>query len=192
MLLASASALVLATAFAACGGDDSSPEPTPSTAQETTTAPSSDDGGTKGEASAAFRTPGGDNSIQNYGEEADGEELEAATVVLADFMTARANDDWAAACTYLAEAATKPLEELAARSSKLKGEGCPGILAALVEGAPASARDNTLTDGIASLRVEGDRGFALYHGPKGVDYFVPMTKEDGEWKVGTLAPTEFS
>lgn len=45
--------------------------------------------------------------------------------------------------------------------------------------------------GIASLRVEGDRGFALYHGAKDVGYFVPMVKEEGEWKVGALAPSDF-
>ena len=56
---------------------------------------------------------------------------------------------------------------------------------------PGLEPGNTLTGGIASFRVEDDRGYALYHGPKGVNYFVPMVNEDGEWKVGALAPSEF-
>jgi hypothetical protein len=220
-LLALAVVALLAFGLSACGGGDDSTDSTATTAQESTaTTPSqggSDDQGqqqTQGEdqnggqgqgsedpsgsedssaeeGNASFRTPGGDNSIQNYGEEPDGSEVEAAEAVLDDFMEARAASDWSGICASLAAAAVAPLEDLAAKASQLKGKGCPAILAALLSRAPASSRANTLTDGIASFRVEGDRGFALYHGPKGVNYFVPMVKEDGEWRVGSLAPSEF-
>lgn len=204
-LLACAIAALLALALVACGGDDgddSSGSSTPTTTQETPGSPtpegndsgqgeadSSDDA--PEEASGEFRSPGGDNSIQNFGEEADAAELEAATEALERFLEARAASDWSGQCEHLAAAAVKPLEQLAGQSSQLKGKDCAAILKALSAGLPASTRANTLTGGVASLRVEGDRAFALYHGPKGVDYFVPMAKEDGEWKVGTLAPTEF-
>jgi len=39
---------------------------------------------------------------------------------------------------------------------------------------------------IAALRVEGDEGFALYHGTKGGDYVVAMGKEGDEWKVAAI------
>jgi hypothetical protein len=84
-----------------------------------------------------------------------------------------------------------PLEQLASRAPGLKDKGCAAILEKLVGAAPASARANNLTAGIASLRSQGERGFALYHGPRGVDYFIPMTREGGEWKVGAIAPSEF-
>lgn len=204
-LLACAIVALLALALVACGGDDgddSSGASTPTTTQETPGSPTpegSDSGQGEAdsgddapeEASAEFRSPGGDNSIQNFGEEADAAEREAATEALEGFLEARAASDWAGQCEYLAAAAIKPLEQLAEQSPQLKGQDCAAILKTLSGGLPASTRANTLTDGVASLRVEGDRAFALYHGPKGVDYFVPMVKEDGEWKVGTLAPTEF-
>jgi hypothetical protein len=210
-----------ALGLAACGGGDSSDSTATATASQGTTAASttedrgsakskkeqgddkggssqgSDDSGTDdsgssaGKGSAAFRTPGGDNSIQNFGDEADAAEVAAASTVLAAYLRTRAKDEWAQECAYLAKAAIAPLEELAGRSPQLKGKGCAAILAALGSGVPASARANTMTSGIASLRFEGDRGFALYHGPKGVNYFVPMVKEGGEWKVGALAPSEF-
>lgn len=199
-LLACLLAALLALGVVACGDDGGdSPESgsTATTTQETPDSAAADGGDPEqeeadsGEGSAEFRTPGGDNSIQNFGEEADGDELEAAEAALSGFLEARADSDWKAQCEYLAAAATKPLEQLAAQSGQLKGKDCAAILEALSGGLPASTRANTLTDGLASLRFEGERGFALYHGPKGVDYFIPMVKEDGEWKVGSLAPTEF-
>ena len=143
------------------------------------------------EGSAPFRTPGGDNSIQNFGEEPDETEFEAAERVATEFLEARAKSNWAGMCATLAAQAVEPLEQLAAKSPQLKGKGCAALLASVLSSTPASSRANTLTDGIASFRVQGDRGFALYHGPDGVDYFLVMFEEDGEWKVGSLAPSEF-
>jgi hypothetical protein len=211
----------LAIGLSACGGSDDSTQSsslTTRTAQGTTTtpadegdsakvkpAPSDDNGGSASEdsdqassddsaaeeGSSAFRTRGGDNSIQNFGAEADRAEVDAATAALTSYLQARAKDDWARECALLAESAVAPLEQLASRSPQLEGKGCAAILTALVVRTPASSRANPMTDGVASLRFEDDRGFALFHGAGGVDYFVPMVKEDGEWRVGALAPSEF-
>lgn len=197
-LLLAVSAL-LASGLVACGGGDSSDSTAASTAAttpESTTGASADDNASGGGSSADdgggdFHTPGGDNSIQDFGEEASASEFDDASTTVSAYMEARAKDDWAKQCTLLAKAARAPLEQLATRSAQLKGKDCAAILEALMSRAPASTRANTLTDGIGSLRVEGDRGFALYHGPAGVDYFVPMVKEDGQWKIGAIAPSEF-
>lgn len=217
-LSALAAILLLALALGACGGGDSEDSTAAATTGEATaTAPAqpsedtdqpsgSEDGDSSdessspdsssdptptGEGSAAFRTPGGDNSIQDFGEEPDSDEIEVANEALAGFMQARSEQDWEGMCTYLAEATLAPLEDLAARAPQFKGKGCAAILKGLLSTSQSVSSTNTLTEGIASFRVEGERGFALYHGPKGVDYFVPMIEEDGEWKVGSLAPSEF-
>lgn len=189
---------LLATGLVACGGDsgDSTAASTAATTQESTTEASSDDEGSgdrssADDGSASFRTPGGDNSIQDFGEEASSGELDEASTALSAYLEARAKDDWAKQCTLLAKATVAPLEQLAARSAQFKGKGCAAVLEALMGRAPASTRANTLTHSVASLRVEGDRSFALYHGPGGVSYFVPMVKEDGQWKLGAIAPSEF-
>jgi hypothetical protein len=197
--LALAVVALLVSGLAACGGDDAGSSTAVTTGESTTpaTAEKQGPGGDGGDdssadrGSAGFRTPGGDNSIQTFGEEADDAEVAAASVVLVGYLEARSEEDWAGQCTYLAKAAVAPLEELVARSPQFKGKGCAAALPALMAGTPASTRANTLTGTIASLRVEGDRGFALYHGADGVDYFVPMAKEDGEWKLGAIAPSEF-
>lgn len=220
-MFALAIAVPLTLGLVACGGGDStgstSTAATGATPEPTGTASGENRGASKGEkqsgdhnggagegsdsaqgsspsaekGSASFRTPGGDNSIQNFGDEADATEAEAVSTTLAAFLQARAKDDWAGECAYLAKATMAPLEQLASSSPQLRGKDCAGILAALASGTPTSIRQNTLSGGIASLRVQGNHAFALYHGPAGTDYFVPMTHEDGKWKVGALAPSEF-
>lgn len=215
LLLLAATAL-LAAALSACGGGDSTDS---STATATTTAPSTSGGasaenggqGTKpagggagksgsgsgaGSAdpsekgSAGFIVPGGDNSIQNFGEEADSGEREAAEEVLAAYFGARAAGDWSKACTYLSAAVKAQLDSLGTQASQLKGKGCGATLGALSGGIPAAERANTMTHGLASLRAKGETGFGLYHGADGVDYTIVLAYEDGAWKVGGLAPTE--
>jgi hypothetical protein len=214
-LLTVAIAALLAFGLVACGGgDDETTGSTPTssgTTDGTATAPENegngdnekqagddesgasagDDSGSSQEGSAAFRTPGGDNSIQNYGEEADAEQRQGAEAALATYLDAREAGDWATSCEYLAKAAVEPLEQLAESSPQLKGKGCAAIVGALSAQLPTSSRANPLVEGVASLRFEGERGFALFHGPKSVDYFVPLVDEDGEWKVGALAASQF-
>jgi hypothetical protein len=187
-------AALMATGLAACGGGDSegsTSTPAATSTEETTAAPTTTKDKGSG-SSADFRTPGGDNSIQNFGEEADATETDAATVVLAGFLRAQAKGDLAKECSYLAKSTVAPLEELASRSPQVKGNGCAAVLAELAAASTSgSTPAPTMPGAIASLRLEGDRAFALYHGTHGADYFVPMVKEDGKWKVGALAPTEF-
>lgn len=216
ILSTAAIAALLAFALVACGGGDDETTGTTTagttTTEGTATAPEADDSGgnekqagdegggddsssgsssSAGEGSAAFRTPGGDNSIQDFGEEADADQLEAAEAALVGYLDARADGDWKASCEYLAEAATQPLQQLAESSPRLKGKSCAVIIGALSAEVPSSSRANPVVEGVASLRVEGDRGFALFHGPEGADFFMTMVEEDGEWKVGALAPSEF-
>lgn len=142
-------------------------------------------GASAGERSAEFRTPNGDNSIQSYGEEAGDAEREAASAVVETYMTARAAANWQEACAQIDPTVIKSLEELVA-----PGSGCPATFVAITRKVEPSAWANTMTGPIASLRVEGDHGFALYHGTGGRDYFVQMTRRDG-WLVAGLEPTEF-
>jgi len=212
LLLAAALAALLTAGFAACGGDDaggppagpaaatteqtppaSAPEDDGSEAEETAKEPAgkASGAGSSQEGSASFRTPGGDNSIQDFGEEADEAEREAASAVVLGFMQARAAGDWDAVCLQLSSAALAQIDQLSERSPQLRGKGCAELLEALVGNAPAAARANTVRDGIDSLRSDGGRGFALYHGSDGRDYYLPLVKEGDSWRVGALGPSEF-
>lgn len=145
-----------------------------------------------GGGSDQYRTQGGDNSIQNFGEESEESELEEAATVLHDYLVARAGEDWPAACASLASTVTDQLDVLASRSSQLEGKGCAAILGALTPPLPAAVRrESTIVDA-GSLRFEDERAFLIYSGAEGTAYAVVMEQEDGAWKVGTLSATPIS
>jgi hypothetical protein len=141
-----------------------------------------------GGGSGQYRTRGGDNSIQNFGEEADESELEAAAEAVHGFYVARAEEEWSRACSYLAQSMLAQLEQLAEQSPQLSGKECPAILQALTRPLPASARRETTVVDAGSLRREGERGFLIYYGAGKTVYAITLEDEGGTWKVGSLAP----
>jgi hypothetical protein len=184
--------LPLLAGLGACGGgDESSGASTEATTQAeaqkntSTPQPHRDSGG----GAEQFRVKGGDNSIQEFGEEADGAEMEEAATALHGFLDARAAGEWAAACSYLGADVTASLRQLGATSAQLKGAACGEVLEALSEGVPASTLAAAAQADVGSLRREGDRAFILYHGSGDAIYAVLMRKEDGAWKVGGLSGT---
>lgn len=186
LALALGLAAVLAASVAACGGGGSGGS-SASSASTTGSGPAAPTGKAR-EGSAGFVVPGGDNSIQNFGSEAPASEREAASRVLESYLSARAAKDFGAECAALARSAAEPLERLAASSAQGKKVSCAAALARLAGSRPAPV--NAMTGPIGSLRVQGDRGFALYHGAESIDYVVPMHREGVVWKVGTLEPVE--
>ena len=56
-----------------------------------------------GGGSEQFLVKGGDNSIQEFGEESDESELQEAAETVHGFFVARAKGDWEGACSYLVE-----------------------------------------------------------------------------------------
>lgn len=169
----------------------SRPTTTPTSPAATTPRPSTPSGSTGSESkgpAASFKVKHGDNSIPDFGGEAPTTERQRATAALAAFLGARASGDWSRACTYLS-APTRKQIEMFARSSKGKAS-CGTILAALSRGS-TTADEDTLTGGIASLRIKGETAFALYHGPHSSKYVMPMRNEGGAWKMGELAPLAY-
>lgn len=134
-----------------------------------------------------FRVPGGDNSVQEFGSEASSSEFEEAAAALHAFLDARAASDWATACEYLATDVVASLEQLTAGSQRQGDASCPQLLRNLSGSATERARKEAAIADVGSIRVEGETGFALYHGARGVDYAISMTREDDGWKVATLA-----
>jgi hypothetical protein len=140
-----------------------------------------------GGGSAQFRVKGGDNSVQEFGQEADGFERAEAATALHDFLDARASEDWQSACSILTKEIRKSLEELARQGGQVEDTSCAGILAKLTNRAALPAlRSEAARADVGSLRIEGDRAFILYRSGDTV-LTVPMANEDGGWKVASLA-----
>jgi hypothetical protein len=116
----------------------------------------------------------GDNSIQTYGSEAEGEAKAAAVAAMRSFALAIADRDYGKVCAGLSSRI---------RAGLARGpEGCPDLLESLLIIPPAEARrsaDATVTE----VREGGGNAFVLFRpdGSSQVNYFV-MTMEDGMWK----------
>ena len=177
-------ALVLAMAISVgCGGGGSS---TATSHGDNTVTRASGRGAVQNDTGAGdgFIVPGGDNSIQRFGQEATAAERKAASEVLESYLQARASEQFVEECIYLARTAVEPLEKLAPSAPR----GCVVALNAL--GIGASTGSDAMIGPVGSLRIGEGRAFALYHGRGGIDYVMPMVKESGAWKVASLAPIE--
>jgi hypothetical protein len=164
------------------GGSNKDSGPTGFTAKEVEVPLKVSGGG-----SQQFVVKGGDNSIQEYGEEKDESELEEAAEAVHGFFVARATGDWEKACGYLSKAMTEQLEQLAASSTTLKDKGCASFLEAFTtELSAASWRELTTVDA-GSLRQEDEQAFLIYYGAEKSVYAMPLNVEDGEFKVGALS-----
>jgi hypothetical protein len=145
-----------------------------------------------GGGSAQFRRKGGDNSIPEYGEEAPASERQEAADSLHAYMDSLAAHRWQAACTYMSAsllATIERLPEISKQQSDLEGKGCAEILTAVTTQTPQADLDAAAKADVASLRVEGDRAFLLYRGAGGENYVMPMVREEGAWRVGSLGGT---
>lgn len=163
----------------ASGGPSQAPAPAPSVEHQ-------DSGG----GAAQFQRKGSDNSIQEFGQEGGGSEFASAAATLHGFLDARAAGRWEEACSYLASEVVATLEQFAATNSgETQLESCPQILQTFSSAAGAAGLRAAANADVGSLRVQGARGFLLYHGPRGVDFAMPIILEGGAWKLSAPEAT---
>jgi len=161
--------------FAGCGSNSS--DATTSQAEASTPTEA-------GSSGASFISAKGKNKIPRFGQEAGSDDREAASAVLQQNQDARAARDWQGQCDTLTVALVKEYEK---RAKFYKaGKTCAQGLGFEAKEAPAAVLANTMTGPVDVLRIDGDRAYALYHGPKGVNYAMPMRLEDGEWRVAEV------
>jgi hypothetical protein len=134
-----------------------------------------------------FVIPGGDNTIPYFGHEGAEVEREEASATVEAWDRARAAGDWIRDCSHLTRAYIDNLVTDAEGVSK--GDATTCVEALKFFGPVASgAVGRTTTGPIDSLRVSGDRGYALYRGRGRQDWIVPVEKEHGAWRVAVSAP----
>lgn len=143
-----------------------------------------------GGGSKQFQVKGGDNSVQEFGKEAVNSELDEAAAALHNFLDARAQGNWAAACQYMSKAVTESFAKLGAGSKQIKNTSCPAVLAKLINPAAKQLmKEEAAKANVGSLRVEGGRSFIIYTGTQKTILAMPMAHEGGAWKVASLAGT---
>jgi hypothetical protein len=162
-------------------------QPDPGDASEFKPQQHSDSGG----GAEQFKVKGGDNSVQEFGEEADTSDFEAAATALHNFLDARAEGNWAAACRYMSKSTIESFEQLASQSKQGGEMSCGAVLASITNPAARGAmKAEAEKADVGSLRTEGDQAFLIYTGAeKGTILAMPMADEAGTWKVASLAGT---
>ncbi len=154
--------------------------------------------GSKAPAPGVKTVKGGDNSVQEYGVEADESARTEAAIALQAYLNERLQEDWASACSALAQRPKEQLEKLA-RSASQQGtglDGCPATMAFLSKGTPQSQlqEEATITE-VLSFRGEGDvsggPSYLIFTGPPAKTlYSMPMYLEGSAWKVGLAQRAE--
>jgi hypothetical protein len=144
--------------------------------------------GSKSPAPGVKTVPGGDNSVQEYGVEADESSRREAAIALQAYLNARAEEDWGTACSYLAQRPTAQLEKLAGNKAS-----CAEVLEETGKGVQ-SQPGSAITE-VLSLRgegdISGDPSYLIFKGPPGGTLFsMPMYLEGGAWKVGLARAAE--
>jgi hypothetical protein len=183
--LASAAAALSLCGLASCGGGSGAGD-SQSGAVAFTPHHHDDSGG----GSAQFITPGADNSVQEYGSEADAAEFEEIAAAFHNFLDARAEEKWAAACSYLAPSTARHYERLVASSGRVKGKSCAGILPIVMSRIPvAELREEAAQADVGAVRVKGQQAFVIYTGPGGSVAADSILKEHGVWRVGSIIST---
>lgn len=141
-----------------------------------------------GGGSGQFRVKGGDNSIQDYGDEGGESELQEVAEIVHAFFVTRAEKKWEQACSYLSQANIEQLEQLAAQSPQFKDKGCAAVLQVFTRPLPAAVQREITTVDAGSFRRDDEQGFLVYYGaPERTVYAMPLRNEDGTWKVSALS-----
>ena len=129
--------------------------------------------------------PGGDNSIQTFGGEAESSEEKEITTAMASFLRAMAARDYNAICEGLSEANIGQLEQLM-KLKKEAGTDCPSVLKSLLVG-PTDEAQKAAEGTVYQVRVEGENAFVMFTPVGGTaSYFVMKHDPDG-WKSTSLS-----
>jgi hypothetical protein len=154
--------------------------------------------GSKHPAPGVKTVPGADNSVQEYGVEADESARTEAAIALQGYLNARAREDWSVACSLLAQRPMEQLERVQRAAAKQGTElnGCAATMALLREGEAQSQEQAQITE-VLSLRgggeIPGDPSYLIFTAPPGGTLFsMPMYLQGGAWMVGLARPSELS
>lgn len=127
-------------------------------------------------------------SVSALGERAPSAEADAAFAVARRYLAAYAAGNWERACELMSVRMRRRLARTVGRHPKLEGEDCVGIMAALAGKLPAALRKRqAATTRFTELRVDGDRGHAIFRNALTPRGSVRMSREGGKWRVAAAA-----
>ena len=128
-----------------------------------------------------------DQSIQNYGAEAAGDERASVIAAMRSFFGALAASDYAQICTGLSSSNREQLQQYRRLAEAGSGD-CAAVLEKLFGSAAGAAEARKAARATVSrVRVGDGSAFVLFRPAGGkLNYFV-MQDEDGAWKATSIS-----
>jgi hypothetical protein len=134
---------------------------------------------------AEFKAPkGGDNSIQTFGDEAEGDEKDVVVNAMRSFLRALAASEYQKVCDGLTSANLKQLE-IYLKLKKEQGD-CADVLSKILIGGTDEAK-RAANGAVYQVRIEGENAFVLFTPEGGTASYFVMKQENGEWKSTTVS-----
>jgi hypothetical protein len=176
--IAAAVVAIAIAGLAGCGGgDDDSPDTTAAgTGSEQTGTEGS------GEGSGA-----GAGNITTFGEEASTADRDAAGTAVQEFLRARADGDWAQACSLMSASTQETLAAFGGEPTK--SVPCAKLLERVASQISAKLLAAGEQTEVTAVRIEGDRGFVLYRDASGSESAFAVVREGSVWKAGAINGT---
>lgn len=138
---------------------------------------------------AAFREPGANNSLEEYGHEATRVELEQAAANVHAYLAAVTSEEWRAACAAVSRELVRSLGRVFKSGERPASQSCAEMIRGSA-GSEAPLADTPYKSSevdAGSLRIEGDTGFLFFNAVAG-GLQILVLREGGKWKVDSPYP----
>jgi hypothetical protein len=128
--------------------------------------------------------PGGDDSIQTFGEEAEGEEEDEVVAAMRSFFRALASGDADRVCAGLSSGNVKQFE-LFLKAQNKEGD-CTTVLSKFL-GRQKGEAERAVNGQVYQVRVEDENAFVMFIPEGGSPSYFVMKREGDEWKSTSVS-----
>lgn len=128
---------------------------------------------------------GGEQSIEEFGKEASGDNRRDLLVAFRAYFNAVATEDYAAACSLLSARVHEALAQAVRHDAR--PIACATSLAAALSPSATSIARQQGKGRVAKVRIDGDRAFVVFHAPGADSYQLSLNREGNAWKATTVA-----
>jgi hypothetical protein len=128
-------------------------------------------------------------AIVEYGQPASPADKQAITALVNRYYAAAAADDGATACSLIYSPLSESVAEdygQAPAPASLAGKTCEVVMSKLFRQVPGQPSAVLATTVVTGVRVKGRKAFALLRSKAMPEGDVPLQRELGIWKIGTL------
>jgi hypothetical protein len=127
---------------------------------------------------------GGEKDIEEFGSEATRSEQEAVLSAEQTYLSSIVSRDYGKACTLVSKSLEEQFSAIVTGAAGHKT--CSQVLPRILAGDASHVAGLQLSGQVVKVRVQGDRGYVVFHAPGARLFVFPMVHEGGGWRVATI------